>query len=106
VAFSDKEIYDHNSKPLDPLSPAEKEYVDRYDPSGGWPFLVINGQYAQLGPGYSPAVVQGQSFDVLQGQLQRGEHNPATDAIGKEAQIITRFICASTGGAPREVCSG
>jgi hypothetical protein len=104
ISFAGKEIYDHNSKPLDQLSPAEKELVDRYDPGGGWPFLVINGQYAQLGPGYSPGLVQSQAFDTLRGQLQRGEHNAATDAISKEAGVITRLICASTGGVPDGVC--
>lgn len=106
MAFSGKEIYDHNSKPLDQLSTEEKDYVNRYDPSGGWPFMVINGQYAQLGPGYSPSLVQGQAFDTLRGQLERGEHNAGTDAIAKEAGIISRLICASTGGAPSDACKG
>jgi hypothetical protein len=106
VTFSGKEIFDHASKPLDQLSPSEKDLINRFDPSGGWPFLVINGQYAQLGPGFSPSLVQGQAFDTLRGQVERGDRTPATDAIGKEAQIISRFICASTGGAPSNVCQG
>ncbi len=104
VAFSDKEIYDHNSKPLDPLSSDEKTYVDRYDPTGGWPFMVINGQYAGLGPGFSPGLLQGQTFETVAGQLQRGEKTPATEAITNEAQIIARYICAATGGAPASAC--
>ncbi|MBV9121644.1 MAG: DUF929 family protein [Chloroflexi bacterium] len=106
VSFSDKEIFDHNSKPLDPLSSGEKAYVNQWDPSGGWPFIVINGQYAGLGPGYSPALLQGQTFDGVAGQLQRGDRNAATDAILKEASVISAYVCAATGGFPRTACQG
>lgn len=104
ISLSAKEIYDHASKPLDQLSAAEKEFVNRYDPSGGWPFTVINGQYAQLGQGYSPGLLQGQTFEAVRGQLDRGERNPATEAILKEGQVITRLLCASTGDAPSVAC--
>ena len=104
ISFTSKEMYDHNFKPLEQLAPFEKDYVNRFDPDGGWPFLIINGQYAGLGPGFSPGVIQGQNFDTLLQQLTSGAQTPGTDAIRKEADVITRYICASTGGAPAIAC--
>ena len=104
ISFTSKEIYDHNSKPLQSLAPFEQDYVNRFDPGGGWPFLIINGQYAGLGSGFSPGIIQGQNFDALLKQLASGTQTPGTQAILKEADVITRYICASTGGAPANMC--
>ena len=104
VSFTSKEIRDHNFKPLQSLTPFEQDYVNRFDPSGGWPFMVINGQYAGLGPGFSPGLIQGQNFDTLRQQVTSGAQTPGVQAIQREADIITRYICASTGGAPQDVC--
>lgn len=104
ISFTEKEIYDHNNRPLDKLAPFEKDYVNRFDPGGGWPFMVINGQYAGQGSGFSPAVIQGENFDTLRKQLTSGAKTPETEAIFKEAGVITQFICASTDGAPADAC--
>lgn len=106
VYFTDKEIFDHNFKPLQALAPDEQAIVNQYDPKGDWAFLYINGQYDQFGSGYSPALIQGMEFDTLYGQLQAGQHTPATDAIRKEADVITKYLCHSTGGQPASACSG
>jgi hypothetical protein len=44
IAFSSKEVLDHNFKPLDTLASVEEDYVNRFDAAGGIPFMVINGQ--------------------------------------------------------------
>jgi hypothetical protein len=66
---------------------------------------MINGQYVQLSSGFSPSVVDGLEFETLRRQLQGGEHTPATRAILAEAELITRYLCHSTGGQPVSACS-
>lgn len=104
IAFTAKEIYDHNNRPLDRLTPFEQDYVNRFDPTGGWPLTVINGQYAALGSGFSPALLQGQSFDAVRQEVQARGQSPGARAIAAETEVIVRYICASTGGVPGPVC--
>jgi hypothetical protein len=104
IAFTSKEVRDHNFKPLQPLAPFEQDYINRFDPGGGWPFMVINGQYAGLGPGFSPGIIQGQNFDSVRQEVTSGAQTPGAQAILREADVITRYICASTGDAPANAC--
>ncbi|HLY67589.1 MAG TPA: hypothetical protein VKU60_18775, partial [Chloroflexota bacterium] len=107
ISFTTKEIKDHQNNAFQPLDPTEQSYIDRYDPKASFPFLIINGQYALSGPGragYSPAVIDGQTFDEVKQQLDTNADTPAVKAINGEAQIIAKYICASTGGVPASVC--
>jgi hypothetical protein len=68
---------------------------------------MINGQYIQTGDsGFSPGLIDTMDFDALQSQLVSGEQNDATNAITAEVDLITRYICDSTGGEPAEACTG
>jgi hypothetical protein len=78
--------------------------VDRFDPQATFPFLMINGQYAQFDSGFSPALIDGMEFDMLRSQLDSREQNAATSAIISEANLITQYLCHSTGGEPAAVC--
>ena len=104
LAFTDREIRDHANQPLDQLSAEEQEIINKYNPQGRWPFLFINGQYAQLGSGYSPSLIDGQEFDSVRQQVTSGVHNEATAAITAEADLITKYLCHSTGGQPAAAC--
>jgi len=44
-------------------------------------------------------------FDTLRGQLDSGEVNDATNAVIDEADLITRYLCNSTGGQPAAACT-
>jgi hypothetical protein len=80
--------------------------VDQYDPRGRFPFLFINGQYTQVGTsGYSPSLIDTMNFDALHQQVYSGARTEATEAIKAEADLITRYICQSTGGQPTSACS-
>ena len=104
VNFSEKEIRDKSKAPLDALDTEEQRIIDQFNPQARFPFLMINGQYTQLGSGYPPNLIDGMEFATLRRQVTSGEKNPATDAIGGESQIITTYICHSTGGQPETVC--
>ena len=105
LEYSDKEIFDKDNAPLDTLDADEQAIIDRFDPQATFPFLMLNGQYVQFDSGFSPALIDGLNFDTLRGQLDAGEQNQATAAITAEADLITKYLCHSTGGEPASVCS-
>jgi hypothetical protein len=83
----------------------EQQIVNQYDPRGSFPFLFINGQYARIGDsGYSPGLIDSMNFDTLHAQVTGGEQTDATAAIKAEADLITAYICHSTGGQPVTAC--
>jgi len=104
VNYTDKEIRDKDKAPLEALDAEEQRIIDQFNPQARWPFVMINGQYTQLGSGYPPSIIDGMEFATLRQQLTAGEKTDATEAINAEAQIITTYICHSTGGKPETVC--
>ena len=103
--FTSKEIKAHDNSDLDKFDAEEEDIVNRYDPRGRFPFLFINGQYALVGSaGYSPGLIDQQDFDSVYQQLTSGVRNDATEAIRAEANLITKYICNSTGGEPAAAC--
>ena len=105
LEYSDKEIFDKHNAPLDTLDPDEQAIIDRFNPQAKFPFLLLNGQYVQFDSGFSPALIDGLDFDTLRGQLDAGEQNEATNAINAEADLITTYLCHSTGGEPTSACA-
>ncbi len=99
------EVADHEGKPLDQPDAEEQQWLNAFNPKGQWPFIMVNGQFTQIGPGYPPQVLAGQQFGDLRAALQGGTATPATDAINREAATITRVICAADGGQPADVCA-
>jgi hypothetical protein len=93
-------------RPLEQLDVEEQAIVDRYNKDARWPFLFINGQYVQLNSGFSPSVLDGMQFEALRQQVVSGAQTDATQAIQAEADLITRYICHSTGGQPASACGG
>ena len=75
--------------------------MNQFNPQGKWPFLYINGEYTQIGAGYSPKLIDDKPFDDLYTALMSGQTTEATTAINAEAAIITRLICSTTGGSAR-----
>jgi hypothetical protein len=105
LAYSDKEIFDKDNTPLDTFDNDEQSIVDQFNPQATFPFLIINGQYAQFDSGYSPGLIDGMDFATLRSQLDAGEQNDATNAINAEADLITKYLCHSTGGEPATTCN-
>lgn len=103
--FTSKEIRAHDGSDLDAFDAEEEDIVNRYDPRGRYPFLFINGHYVLIGPaGYSPGLIDQMPFDTVYQQLTSGARTDATDAIRAEADLITKYLCHSTGGEPAAAC--
>lgn len=105
IHFTVKELKGHDGQTLDQFDDEEQQIVNQFDPRGRFPFTFINGQYARSGDsGYSPKLIDQMDFDTLRSQLTGGVKNEATDAIREEADLITRYICHSTGEQPASAC--
>ena len=102
-----KEIADVDGNPLQPLAGVEQDFVNQFDPQGGIPFTVASGPTGQYTAGlsYSPALIQGQSFDALRAAVDGDANTPAVRAIDDEADAMTALLCKTTGGKPGNVCS-
>ena len=106
VNFTSKELKAHDGSSLQQFDAEEQQIVNQYDPKGSFPFLFINGQYARIGDsGYSPGLIDSMNFDNLRAQVTGGDQSEATAAIKSEADLITAYICHSTGGQPASACA-
>jgi hypothetical protein len=74
--------------------------------SGGisFPFVDINNLAIISGASYDPAILAGQDWSEIAGNLT-DTTNPATQAIIATANYMSAAICASTKGAPSTVCN-
>jgi hypothetical protein len=104
IDFSLKEGQDHDKQPLDQFDPDEQQIMNAFNPQARWPFLYINGEYAQIGPGVPPKVLDDKQFDDVYNDLASGRQTEATSAVNAEAANITQLICSASGGQPELVC--
>lgn len=97
IEFMGRETADRNFEPLQDLGEKDLEILDTFNPDQIIPFLLIDGQFMQVGAGYSPQLLEGMDHAKVNGELA----NPAS-AIGKairtEIDNITALICKSIGG--------
>ena len=103
VEFIGRETTDRNFEPLQELGEKDYEILDTFNPDQIIPFLLIDGQFMQVGSGYSPQILEGMDHAKVRAELE----NPAS-AVGKamraEVDNITALVCKSTGGKAA-VCS-
>lgn len=97
VEFAGKETADRNFEPLQELDDSDFEILDMYNPDQMIPFLLVDGQYMQVGAGFSPELIQNMTHEQVRKELD----NPSS-AIGKamrtEIDNITALVCKSIGG--------
>jgi hypothetical protein len=51
ITFSDNDGQDHDRKPLDAFDADEQQVMNQFNPQGRWPFVYINRDYTEIGPG-------------------------------------------------------
>jgi thiol-disulfide isomerase/thioredoxin len=97
VEFGGKETADRNFEPLQELDDKDYEILDMYNPDQMIPFLLVDGQYMQVGAGYSPELIQNMSHDAVRAELEKPD-SAIGRAIRAEIDNITALVCKSTGG--------
>jgi hypothetical protein len=103
VEFVGCETADRNFEPLQELDERDYEILDTFNPDQIIPFLLIDGQFVQVGSGYSPELLEGMNHT----KVKEGVQNPASTvgkAIKTEADNITALICKSIG-SKANVCN-
>ncbi len=87
----------------------QQQIFDTYDASpytsskGGIPFMSIGNQYLVIGTGFSPAVLQGQSWQDIASALSNA-NSPMTQYIVGNANYLTAAICETTNNQPASAC--
>lgn len=96
VEFAGKENADRNFEPLQELDDSDYEILDMYNPDQMIPFLLIDGQYIQVGAGFSPEPIQNMLHEQVRSELDKPD-SAIGKAIRAEIDNITALVCKSIG---------
>jgi thiol-disulfide isomerase/thioredoxin len=97
VEFVGRETADRNFEPLQELGEKDYEILDTFNPDQIIPFLLIDGQFMQVGTGYSPQILEGMDHAKVRAELANPA-SPVGRAIRVEIDNITALVCKSIGG--------
>jgi hypothetical protein len=94
IDFVGWETADRNFEPLQDPNTDYYQIIDNFNPDQIIPFLLIDGQFVQVGAGYSPKLLEGMNHVKVKSEVE----NP-TSSLGKAIRIevdnITALICKS-----------
>jgi hypothetical protein len=96
IEFVGRETADRNFEPLQELDEKDYEILDTFNPDQIIPFLLVDGQFMQVGAGYSPKLIEGMDHSRVRTELE----NPNSEvgkAIRDEIDNITALVCKSIG---------
>ena len=107
ISLRHKEVATVDGDTLQKLGSFEEGLVDDYDKLGGVPFLLAAGRGGRytVDLGYSPGLIEGQTFAELRKAVAAGAPTPAVEAIDSQADAITALICKLDGRQPARVCA-
>jgi thiol-disulfide isomerase/thioredoxin len=97
IEFVGRETADRNFEPLQELGEKDFEILDTFNPDQIIPFLLIDGQFMQVGSGYSPKFLEGMDHAKVKVELANAV-SPVGKAIKTEIDIITALVCKSISG--------
>ena len=94
VEFVGRETADRNFEPLQELDEKDYEIIDTFNPDQIIPFLLIDGQFMQVGAGYSPQILEGMDHAKVRAELTISG-SPVGKAMKTEIDNITALVCKS-----------
>ena len=97
VEIVGRETADRNFEPLQELDDKDFEILDTFNPDQIIPVLLIDGQFMQVGSGYSPQILEGMDHARVKAELAN-PNSAAGKAMRAEIDNITALICKSIGG--------
>jgi hypothetical protein len=98
------EVADVNGNPLQRPGADTTALLNQFDPQGSIPFVFVGGSYVAQLP-YSPALLQGKSFQQILDDVNSSNPGEIGRAINAEADSITAIICKTDGAQPASVCN-
>ncbi|MDQ3837245.1 MAG: DUF929 domain-containing protein [Thermoproteota archaeon] len=90
--FMARETSDRNFEPLQELDEKDYEILEIFNPDQIIPFLLIDGQFMQVGSGYSPKLLEGMNYAEAKAEIEN-QASPLGRAVKMEADNITALIC-------------
>ena len=103
IEFAGKETADRNFEPLQELDDDDYEVLDMYNPDQMIPFLLIDGQYMQVGAGFSPELIQNMSHQQVHKEID-SPNSTIGKAIRAEIDNIAALVCKSVA-SKADVCN-
>ena len=97
VEFVGRETADRNFEPLQELGEKDYEILDTFNADQIIPFILVDGQFMQVGAGYSPQILEGMDHAKVRAELANPA-SPVGKAMKAEIDNITALICKSIGG--------
>jgi thiol-disulfide isomerase/thioredoxin len=97
LEFIGRETADRNFEPLQELTEKDYEIIDTFNPDQIIPFLLIDGQFMQVGSGYSPQLLEGMDHAKVMREIENSA-SLLGYTIKTETDNITAFICKSISG--------
>ncbi len=97
------EVADVNGNPLQRPDAETTALLNQFDPQGSIPFVFVGGNYVAQLP-YSPALLQGKSFQQILDDVNSTNPGQIGQAVDAEADGITAIICKTDGAQPPSVC--
>jgi hypothetical protein len=97
------EVADVNGNPLQKPDAETTALLNKFDPQGSIPFVFVGGSYVAQLP-YSPALLQGKSFQQILDEVNSSNPGGIGRAIDAEADGITAIVCKTDGAQPASVC--
>src|SRR5260370_23816301 len=98
------EVADVNGNPWQQADAEATALLNQFDPQGSIPFVFVGGSYVAQLP-YSPALLQGKSFQQILDEVNSTNPGEIGRAIDAEADGITAIVCKTAGAQPASVCS-
>jgi thiol-disulfide isomerase/thioredoxin len=97
--------------PLQTPTPNQQQLLNTYDAppyvpadsAGSIPFVDVANQYVLAGATYSPAVLDGKTWDQIAASLGDPNSDIAKSVIGG-ANLMTAAVCQATNNQPGDVC--
>ncbi|HEX2014774.1 MAG TPA: hypothetical protein VLA68_06065, partial [Nitrososphaera sp.] len=85
-----------NFEPLQEVDDSDYQVLDTFNPDQIIPFLLIDGQFMQVGSGYSPQLLEGLDHAKVKHELAT-PGSKVGQAITDEINNITALVCKSIG---------
>jgi hypothetical protein len=96
VDFIGRETADRN-EPQQDLDENDYEVIDTFNPDQIIPFFLIDGQFMQVGSGYSPQLFDGMDHTKVKAEVENPDSSLGK-AIKTETDNIIALICKSIAG--------
>ncbi len=105
ISFQSVETTTRNhAVPLQVPTPFQNALVDKYDPSGGIPFIDFANASVQVAAPVLPSALQGQNWNSTIANLTNSSSAVSQNLVGS-ADVFTAQICMLTNNTPASVCS-